>query len=229
MMNENIVKINKSSDEIQCENPTVNKKSCKELKNETDDDFLGEQPKIKHFLARQSINKELPYFAGDPMDWPLFLSNFVESTITCNFSNSENMCRLQKCLKGSAKEAVQCLLIHPDNVVKVMDTLQFRFGRPEQIICELIEKARDIKPPREDKLETLMLFATSVQNLSEILKVFKNTPHLINPQLIQELVGKLPSSLQLRWGEKLLCNPDKFATVEDFSDWLIQIAKASSL
>lgn len=70
----------------------------------------------------------------------------------------------------------------------------------------MIEKAREIKPPREDKLESIMLFATAVQNLSEMLKVFKNTPHMMNPQLIQELVGKLPSSLQLavKMGRKII-------------------------
>lgn len=187
------------------------------------------KPEVSHFIARQSFNRELPYFNGDPMEWPMFFSCFTETSSACNYSDAENMCRLQKCLKGAAKDAVSTLLIQPQNASKVIETLKFRFGRPEQIIYQLVEKVKQLKSPREDKLETLMIFATAVQNLSEMLLNLDSTPHLMNPQLLSELVSKLPPSLQLRWGETLLNYGDTHIQIDDFSDWLMEIAKASSL
>lgn len=204
----------------------------KKLKAESMDKSVGTpkaQPQISNFISRQSFNKELPCFYGDPMEWPMFFSYFEEANAACCYSDSENMCRLQKCLKGAAREAVQTLLIQPQNVRKVIETLKFRFGRPDQIIFQLIENVKQLKSPRDDKLESLMVFATSVQNLSAMLINLDSTPHLMNPQLLGDLVSKLPPSLQLRWGEALLAHENVNVQIDDFSDWLMHIAKASSL
>lgn len=86
-------------------------------------------PQITKILSRQSVPKDLPYFDGNPLDWPNFIYKFHNSNAICGFSNEENQCRLQKCLKGNAKKITQSLLIMPTNVQKVIDLLEFRFGR----------------------------------------------------------------------------------------------------
>lgn len=99
---------------------------------------LAQGPTPHQLAARQVISRELPVFAGDPIEWPLFISSYNHSTEACGYSNSENLLRLQRSLKGAAKEAVSSFLLHPSTVPDVLSTLQTLYGRPEQIVHNLI-------------------------------------------------------------------------------------------
>ncbi|XP_055543834.1 uncharacterized protein LOC129729344 [Wyeomyia smithii] len=72
--------------------------------------------------------------------------------------------QIQKCLRGRAYDAVKCRLMHPANVNGVMATLKMLFGQPEAIIHTLIAKINCLPALREDKLETLVDFAVSIEN-----------------------------------------------------------------
>lgn len=72
--------------------------------------------KLKQMISRQSFSKDLPHFDGDPVDWPNFIAQYRTSCRIAGFTDEENQCRLQKCLKGTARKCVQSLLILPQNV-----------------------------------------------------------------------------------------------------------------
>src|SRR5277367_5622031 len=57
---------------------------------------------IEKLLARQSYGKKLINFSGDPLEWQGFKSQYQESTNRCDFTNSDNLIRLQDSLKGIA-------------------------------------------------------------------------------------------------------------------------------
>jgi len=179
------------------------------------------------FLARQSASKDLPHFYGDSDDWPNFIAEFERSTALCEFSNVENISRLQRCLKGKAKESVKSLLNVPDNVPEIISILTMCFGRPDQIIKSLIEKAVKAPPVKEGRLEFLVEFSNAVRNVVSTVEHLHCTEYLMNPQLIEELVHKLPTHLQLKWGSKLvkLGKPD----LGKFSEWLKKQGMAASL
>ena len=155
---------------------------------------INAQPKpmegreISHILARQSAGKDLPHFSGIPEEWPTFSHLFRTSTRDCGFSHAENIGRLQRCLKGKAREAVQLFLSVLENVPKVMKTLEERFGRPDVIIQQLISKAKSHKRLRADDFEALMEFSTSVRSLIHTMQLMNCTGHIRNPQLKHELV-----------------------------------------
>lgn len=44
--------------------------------------------------ARQVLSKDLPSFFGNPEDWPVFISNYENSTAECGYTNTENLIRL---------------------------------------------------------------------------------------------------------------------------------------
>ncbi|XP_065193035.1 uncharacterized protein LOC135824232 [Sycon ciliatum] len=69
-----------------------------------------------HFMARQSTAKDLPQFSGHADEWPAFIFALEHTTRECGFLNGENLGRLQKALRGKAKEAVQGMMTLPDNV-----------------------------------------------------------------------------------------------------------------
>lgn len=100
--------------------------------------------------------QDLPEFSGEPEEWPLFYTAYCQSTAAYGYTNFENNQRLQKCLKGEAKEIVLSLLIHPDNVNAVIEQLKFRFGRPEQLIHSQLKRVRELPFINENNLTKLL-------------------------------------------------------------------------
>lgn len=117
-------------------------------------------------MTRQSLPKELPHFNGNPFEWPNFISQYRNSTTICGYSDVENQSRLQKCLRVKAAEIVRSLLIFPQNVNKVIETLERRFGRSEYIIFSLLDKLKKTPSVRDDKLDMLNIFSDEVNNLA---------------------------------------------------------------
>jgi len=109
-----------------------------------------------------------------------------------------------------------------------MKILENRFGRPDFIIKVLIEKVKKALAPRTDDLGTLIDFSNIVTNLVATMQSFKHTGHLMNPQMMETLVTKLPSSLRLQWGEVAAARRPELPDLTDFSSWLELKAEAAS-
>lgn len=186
--------------------------------------YLGPSP--QQLAARQVVTKELPMFSGDPIDWPLFISSYQHSTETCGYNNSENLLRLQRCLRGNAKDSVSSFLLHPSTVPQVLSTLQQLYGRPEQIVNNMIAKVRATPPPKPDRLETLVSFGLVVQNLCGHLRAVGLERYLANPILLQELVDKLPTTVKFNWA----LYQEQVSTVDlnVFCDYMTKVSSAAS-
>ena len=113
-------------------------------------------------MARQSLGNNLPTFSGSPEEWPVFKSLYDSSTLSCGFKNTENLARLQRCLKGEAKNMVQSLLSVPDNVPAIIHTLEMRYGRPDIIIRGLVAKVTALPSISDNRLSDLLDFAAAV-------------------------------------------------------------------
>ncbi|XP_055589770.1 uncharacterized protein LOC129741961 [Uranotaenia lowii] len=156
-------------------------------------------PSAAQLAARQVIPRELPYFEGDPQDWPLFYGTFQNSTKSCGFSDEENLSRLQRCLRGPALAAVRSRLMIPESVPLVMDILKRQFGRPDILIHALLNDLRRITPPKEDNLQSIINFGLAVRNSVDHMITANLLEHLSNPTLLQELVSKMPIQTQMEW------------------------------
>ncbi|XP_055632650.1 uncharacterized protein LOC129773115 [Toxorhynchites rutilus septentrionalis] len=162
--------------------------------------MLGPQLNQFQVASRQSMGRDLPIFTGNPEEWPVFIASFEQSTLACGFSNAENLIRLQRCLKGHALESVRSRLLLPTSVPHVIQTLRTLYGRPELLIRVLLEKVQQSPAPKPGRLETLVQFGLTVQNLVDHLVGANQKDHLSNPILMQQLVDKLPDHLKLNWG-----------------------------
>lgn len=176
--------------------------------------------------ARQVMGKELPNFSGNPEEWPIFICSFEQSTTACGYTDTENLIRLQRCLKGHALESVRSRLLLPSSVPQVINTLRTLYGRPELLIRTLIEKVRRTPAPRHDRLETVVEFGLVVQNLVDHLKAAKQYTHLANPILMQELVEKLPGSVKMDWAVYKSRHP--YSTLATFGDFMTGLLDAAS-
>lgn len=176
--------------------------------------------------ARHAVPKELPLFAGEPEEWPLFFASFENTTHLCGFSAEENMVRLQKCLRGKALEAVKCQLLHPSNLNQVLATLKMLFGRPEIIVHSLLQKINNLPAPKADRLGTLVDFALAVRNMVATVKACALEEHLCNLTLLHSLTERLPPMIRLNWATHRQSLHS--VTLVEFSDWLYKLAEAAS-
>ncbi|XP_062534005.1 uncharacterized protein LOC134203042 [Armigeres subalbatus] len=192
------------------------------------DPFFPEErrPSPEQLSARQVMPRDLPEFYGNPEDWPIFISNFRNSTSACGFSRVENLARLQRCLKGNALKSVRYNLLNPDSVPEVIRTLQTLYGRPEIIISKLIRNVRDAPAPKSERLETLIDFGVAVRNLVSHLIAAEQRNHLSNPVLLQELVEKLPAGVKMQWAQQLIHFPD--ANLQTFSTFMSSVVESVS-
>ena len=168
-------------------------------------------------LARKSVNTSLAKFNGNIEEWPLFISSYKYTTESCGFSNMENLKRLQDCLTGEALEQVRGSLLTPETVPSVIEDLKNLFGRPQKLLKMMLRKVRETKAPTEDQVKTFIVFGMKVKQLNEHLVACEMTDHLGNPLLVDELVGKLPTSYKREWVQfmkgkagKALCLFNKF-------------------
>lgn len=114
-------------------------------------------------IASRHVFKELPEFHGRAVDWLIYLSSLKNSTEACGYTDGENLGRLQRSLKGEAKELVKSRLLHAETVPGVVETLHMMFGRPGVIIQDLLDKIDKTSPPKPDDLKSLIKFSILVQ------------------------------------------------------------------
>ncbi|XP_041787761.1 uncharacterized protein LOC121603106 [Anopheles merus] len=73
------------------------------------------------------------------------------------------------------------------------------YGRPGLLVKELIGQARRAEAPRLERLDQLISFGITVQRLCDHLIASEMEEHFSNPELLEELVEKLPASRKLEW------------------------------
>lgn len=176
--------------------------------------------------SRQVVTRDLPIFTGEPEDWSMFHKRFVNSTDLCGYSDGENLDRLQKCLKGTALDAVKDLLLDAESVPDIIKLLEKLFGRPELIIKRMLNRIRKLPSPKSDNLNSIVSFALDVQNLTKTIERKELHQYLSNPILLQELVDRLPNTYKVDWARYIVMIPDNRITLTTLSDWLQKLMTA---
>lgn len=201
---------------VSCTGSQSSRKSIKNIpiapKHEMTNDWVNQQQNVttikakenvlsaSNIATRQLMGNNLPKFNGDPKDWPLFISQYENSTLKCNFSNDENLIRLQRCLSGAALEAVKFNLLSPELVPSIISTLRTLYGRPEIIISSLIKKVRQEPPPKPGNLSDLIKFSLEIKNLTSTMVATNCRQYLNDITLMSELIRKTSVSIIIRLG-----------------------------
>ncbi|XP_058817784.1 uncharacterized protein LOC131681093 [Topomyia yanbarensis] len=185
-----------------------------------------QEPSSMQLASRRVMARDLPEFDGKPEDWPIFISQYNVTTQNCGFSNAENLIRLQRCLKGHARESVRSRLLLPESVPNVIETLRMLYGRPSILIKTLLNRVRQAPIPRLERLETLIEFGMELQGLCDHLTAAGEEAHLNNPSLLQELEDKLPAQLKLQWA--MHKRADSNVTLKTFAEYMSLMVSAAS-
>lgn len=169
--------------------------------------------------------KDYPKFNGDPERWSIFINAYDNHTTTCGLSNGENLSRIEKCLEDPARKAVQNLLTRPEAVPYIIETLRMIYGRPEAIIEAQLRVIRNEAAPKMQRMETFIDFAMSIRIVTSEIEMTGLWQYLWNPQLMQELVDKLPYQMSLEWGQIKMNSPN--VNLTNFSEWLFMRARTA--
>jgi hypothetical protein len=170
-------------------------------------------------LARQIHGRDLPVFSGIADEWATFISTYESSTRNCEFSNAENLVRLQRCLKEEARQTVQSLLVTEDNVPTIIDKLRSWYGNPEIIISSMIAKVKAFSQIKNDRPEALVDLGRTVDNLVATVTALNQSEQLSSPLLVKEIADKLPRDLQMQWSLHVTKSGIVFPKLNDFSTW----------
>ncbi|XP_062709727.1 uncharacterized protein LOC134288558 [Aedes albopictus] len=153
--------------------------------------------RLEKLLARQILGFELPRFAGNPEEWPSFITVFRRSTEDGEFSDAENMMRLRKCLEGPAKESVEMLLLTND-VRRTLDVLERNYGDSKVILQKVMDKVANFKFVHDPK--SFLEFSNLVENVTVIMGSFDAKVHDVEA-VLEKLLQKLPDYLRIQTAE----------------------------
>lgn len=176
---------------------------------------------LEKIVMKQSV-KPLQEFSGDISEFPYWLNDFERITAVNNISDADNLYRLQKCLKGKARERVKDLFCSPDNIGAIISTLKINFGREDWIIINQMEKVKRFASLKEDSIDSFIQFSNIVSNMVVSIKNIGSERYLENPDLLWKLEEKLPRNVKRSWAHEKVSKQRQSVIVnlEHFSDWL---------
>ncbi|XP_073954216.1 uncharacterized protein [Choristoneura fumiferana] len=154
-----------------------------------------------NLLSRISTPKDLPIFTGDPMEWLQFKTAYEESTRMCQFSDTENLWRLRKCLRGPAKDAVSALLISATSPDILLSTLELQFGNSDIIISRIIYEIKKLSPMLPDYHKEIVIFSNKIKNYVAAVRALKREEYLQGMSIVTIVLSKLPTILLSKWAD----------------------------
>jgi hypothetical protein len=175
---------------------------------------------VSTLMRWQIIKHDLPPFDGKFEEWPIFFSQYEMTTRACKLTDIENIQRLQKALKGEAREVVRAMLVSDRNVDRIMDILQQRYGKPKTILDTIFQQVESLPSLKDRDKKGFIKFVDSVRNLTPTAVAFECEPYLCNPRLLGSLVKKLPEIKLASWSIHLRAFRTQFPSLIDFAEWL---------
>jgi hypothetical protein len=175
---------------------------------------------VSTIMRRQIIKHDLPPFDGKFEEWPIFFSQYEMTTRASKLTDIENIQRLQKALKGKARDVVRAMLVSDRNVQRIMEILQQRYGKPKTILDTIFQEVELLPSLKDGDRKGFFKFVDSVRNLATTAVAFECEPYLCNPKLLGSLVKKLPEIKLAARSIHLRALRSQFPSLMDFTDWL---------
>ncbi|XP_072948442.1 uncharacterized protein [Epargyreus clarus] len=139
---------------------------------------------------------ELPDFDGRSEEWIAFRTVYEDTAPL--FTDVQNMARLRRSIKGTAREAIKSLLYSECPPEEVIEALRRRFGRPEALILMELEKVKNL-PRINENARDICVFASRVNNTVATIRGLRRPQYLHSPEMVRIIVSKMPAVLQYRW------------------------------
>lgn len=176
-------------------------------------------------IISQSRNEDrsIPDFHGSVLDWPLFLKKFRDTTAKFNITEDANQKRLDKALRGKAREKVKDMLQHACFVGQIIEDLDSVYGGKDNISLAAMEAVEEIKP--------LALDLANIANFTlEVTKIYRMVGQCemegISQAILVKLLKLIPIRERTTWAahQREIEKPQS-GDLMDFVAWLAQTKK----
>jgi hypothetical protein len=167
---------------------------------------------VSKLLARQVLDIDLPKFSGDVKEWPTFITTYRRTTKDCNFSESEDMERLRKCLLDPPRNCVRMILL-TYYAEKAIAMLEKNYGGYCKIIEQLMEEVRLQKQVKDSS--DFQEFSYLVENLAVTVEnVGKSQFHE------QHCDQRVPEYLRVQWRQHMMQIRSDDVDIPKFAAWV---------
>lgn len=178
---------------------------------------------LAQWTARQTVPQTLSKFSGEKGQWASFINAYENSTKLCKLSDAENLGRLQLYLVEPARGFVNHLLNDPKNVERIIETLKMVYGNPKKLLKEMFDEIRRYDDINENDLPSIVKYGLAVQNMCTMIDSSGLESYASNPLILEELVDKLPKSLQFAWAQAV--GDLENINLKDFEHWLSRLSR----
>ncbi|XP_045483957.1 uncharacterized protein LOC123689135 [Pieris rapae] len=171
-----------------------------------------------HVMPQPKYIQELPIFEGDSSEWTAF--RVVYEDTSPMFSDVQNMARLRKAIKGTARESIKSLLYSEAKPEEVINALRRRFGRPNALVLAELEKLKALHRTTENPSD-ICVFASQINNSVAAIKGLKKPQYLYSPEIMKIIIEKMPAILRFRWYDYTAAREEEsFSDIQTISDFL---------
>ncbi|XP_045487974.1 uncharacterized protein LOC123689933 [Pieris rapae] len=171
-----------------------------------------------HVMPQPKYIQELPIFEGDSSEWTAF--RVVYEDTSPMFSDVQNMARLRKAIKGTARESIKSLLYSEAKPEEVINALRRRFGRPDALVLAELEKLKAL-PGTTENPRDICVFASQINNSVAAIKGLKKPQYLYSPEIVKIIIEKMPAILRFRWYDYTAAREEEsFSDIQTISDFL---------
>ncbi|XP_045485548.1 uncharacterized protein LOC123689458 [Pieris rapae] len=171
-----------------------------------------------HVMPQPKYIQELPIFEGDSSEWTAF--RVVYDDTSPMFSDIQNMARLRKAIKGTARESIKSLLYSEAKPEEVINALRRRFGRPDALVLAELEKLKALHRTTENPSD-ICVFASQINNSVAAIKGLKKPQYLYSPEIVKIIIEKMPAILRFRWYDYMAeRGEESFSDIQTISNFL---------
>ena len=168
---------------------------------------------------------ELPYFDGEPTDFPIFQQTFNEIVHKAPIDDAAKLARLLQFCKGRAHDAIRSCIHSKNGYARATTILSERFGSPFLITEKLVNDLRSGKSVRTP--EEIRHLADELQTSLAILREHGTQSEVESQHFLVAILQRFPKPIQLRWKKYALdskrkCN--KYPSVSHFAQFIAEEA-----
>ena len=168
---------------------------------------------------------ELPYFNGEPTDFPIFQQIFDEVVHKAPIDDAAKLARLLQFCKGRAHDAIRSCMHSRDGYARAKKILSERFGNPFLITEKLVNDLRHGKSVRTP--EEIRHLADELQTSLAILREHGTQSEVESQHFLVAVLQRFPKPIQYRWKKYALdykrkCN--QYPSLSHFAEFIAEEA-----
>ena len=169
---------------------------------------------------------DLQKFNGDPSKWADWCSHFSFMIGDTQLSDGQQIAYLQGLVIGKAKTAIEDFICNKHLYKDAINELKQRFGNPNVIISNLLEKLINYRSQRTSLPWTIVNFSTFINTMTRTLQELNFEADLNSTTILKHATDRIPYSEEFKLNQFVLRRKIQQPTLADFNQWIKEIAEA---